>query len=60
VRGELERTYVGTDVDENWDALFATIELFRRVAKEVAAALGIAYPQNVDDGVTALVSKLRS
>lgn len=50
---EFASTYVGTDIDENWNALFRTTALFRRVACEVGDALGYAYPQAADDGVTA-------
>lgn len=49
----LEATYVGTDPAENWAALFGTIELFRRVAVEVGAHLGYAYPHEMDARVVA-------
>jgi aminoglycoside 6-adenylyltransferase len=55
----LHATYVGGDVDDNWDALFATAALFRRVAKQVGEALGYAYPQDVDDGITAQLRAVR-
>src|SRR5215208_3086465 len=32
---ELECTYTGAGLEENWEALFRTIELMRRVAREV-------------------------
>lgn len=41
---ELERTYVGAGIEENWEALFATTELMRKVAAEVGQALGYTYP----------------
>jgi len=41
---KLVKTYVGTDIEENWNALFATIDLFREVAEEVGKALGYHYP----------------
>lgn len=41
-------TYVGTDPEENWTALFATIELFRRIAIDVGGALGYDYPHDLD------------
>jgi len=47
-----ERTYAGPGIPENWDAVFATTALFRRVAREVGAALGYTYPQAMDDGVS--------
>jgi aminoglycoside 6-adenylyltransferase len=45
---EFASTYVGSDPGENWDALFRTTALFRRVATQVGAALGYAYPHEVD------------
>jgi aminoglycoside 6-adenylyltransferase len=56
---ELAATYVGAGVEENWEALVRTIALFRRVAKEVGEALGYAYPQAVDDAVTAHLEAVR-
>src|SRR5262249_37222978 len=50
------KTYVGADVEENWAALFRTVELFRRIAREVGAALGHGYPQQLDDEVTAYLN----
>jgi aminoglycoside 6-adenylyltransferase len=57
---ELAATYVGAGVEENWEALFATIALFRKVAAEVGAALGLAYPGDVDDTVTAQLEAVRA
>jgi len=57
---ELSSTYVGTGVEENWEALFRTIQLFRRVAREVAEALGYEYRQNVDDKVTGQLRAVRA
>jgi aminoglycoside 6-adenylyltransferase len=56
---ELARTYVGTDVEDNWNALFRTTALFRRVATEVGEALGYAYPLEVDEAVTAQLDAVR-
>jgi aminoglycoside 6-adenylyltransferase len=55
---DLERTYVGGGIAENWEALFRTIELFRTVAVEVAGLLGYAYPDALEQGVLAHVRKL--
>jgi aminoglycoside 6-adenylyltransferase len=60
VRGELEATYVGAGIEENWDALFRTTALFRRAAREVGDALGFVYPQDVDDGVSAQLERVRA
>jgi len=56
---ELESTYVGAGTAENWDALFKTIDLFRKVAVEVAVALGYEYPYDMDRRVTAHLARVR-
>ena len=60
VWAELARTYVGTDLEENWDALFATVVLFRHVAKDVGTALGYAYAQEQDDRMTEYLKSVRA
>jgi aminoglycoside 6-adenylyltransferase len=52
---ELIRTYVGPEIEETWSALFRLNALFRRVAIEVGQSLGYAYPQEVEDRVTAFL-----
>jgi len=59
IRTELAETYVGTEIEENWNALFRTAVLFRRVATEVGDALGYAYPLEMDDAVTAQLEAVR-
>jgi aminoglycoside 6-adenylyltransferase len=59
VSSDLAATYVGADVEENWAALFRTIDLFRRVAVEVGEALGYSYAQDVEDKVTAYLTRVR-
>jgi len=56
---ELERTYVGAAPEENWDALFRTIALFRSVAIEVGAALGYAYLDDLDRRATNYFQKVK-
>jgi aminoglycoside 6-adenylyltransferase len=57
--GELEATYAGAGIEENWEALFRTLALFRRVAVEVADDLGYAYPHDLDRRVTGYVRAIR-
>jgi aminoglycoside 6-adenylyltransferase len=45
---ELESTYTGAGLEANWEAMFRTVALFRRVAIEVGDHLGYAYPQDMD------------
>ena len=56
---ELEGTYAGAGTADNWEVLFRTMALFRRVATEVAAELGHAYPLDLDWRVTAYVREIR-
>jgi aminoglycoside 6-adenylyltransferase len=56
---ELEGAYAGAGIEENWEALFRTITLFRRVAVEVAEDLGYAYPHDLDEQVTILARTMK-
>lgn len=55
----LEDTYAGAGTQENWEALFRTITLFREVAIEVGKALGYEYPLELDQRVTAFVQRMQ-
>jgi aminoglycoside 6-adenylyltransferase len=59
IREELEGTYAGAGTADNWEALFRTMALFRRVATVVAADLGHVYPLDLDRRVTAYVREIR-
>ena len=56
---ELEGTYAGAGIEKNWEALFRTLALFRRVATDVADDLGYAYPRDLDRRVTEYVRAIR-
>lgn len=56
---ELEATYVGPGFDENWDAMFRTISLFRKVAVEVGDCLGFAYPQDLHERAVAYLERVQ-
>ena len=56
---ELEGTWAGAGIADNWEALFRMIALFRRVAGEVAAHLGFTYPDALDRRVTSHVRRMR-
>lgn len=57
---ELESTYVGAGEQENWDALFDTIALYRRVAIEVGHHLGYSYPHELDRRALAYLRKVQN
>jgi aminoglycoside 6-adenylyltransferase len=56
---ELEGTYTDADVAANWDALYRTIALMRRVAIEVGQNLGYVYPQDLEARTIAYVQKVQ-
>jgi aminoglycoside 6-adenylyltransferase len=56
----LADTYTGPDLEENWQALFKTTALFRRIAGEVADLLGYSYPDDLDQRVTAYLQAVRA
>ena len=55
---QIEGTYAGAGIAENWAALFRTMVLFRDVAIEVGADLGYTYPLDLDERVTAYVRSI--
>lgn len=57
---DLEQTYAGADLEENWTALFRTTALFRRVATEVARQLALEYPHHLDAQMTRYLERIRT
>jgi aminoglycoside 6-adenylyltransferase len=57
---QLENTYAGANIQENWEALFRTISLFRQVAIEVGQSLGYEYPFALDQRVTAFAQQMQN
>jgi aminoglycoside 6-adenylyltransferase len=55
----LEDTYAGANIQDNWEALFRTISLFREIAMEVGRSLGYRYPLELDQRVTAFVQRMQ-
>lgn len=56
---ELESTYTGPGIEENWEALFRTIELMTRVAVEVGQHLGFTYPEQLEQRVLNYLRKVK-
>ena len=59
VWSQLEDTYAGASIADNWEALFRTMALFRQMAMEVGEGLGYEYPLDLDQRVTAYVQKMQ-
>ena len=56
---EIEATFVGADLDQNWEAMFRTAEVFGRLASDIGSHLGFAYPHELARGVTAHLRAVR-
>ncbi|HEV8383731.1 MAG TPA: aminoglycoside 6-adenylyltransferase, partial [Candidatus Acidoferrales bacterium] len=54
-----ESTYTGAGLEDNWEALFKTISLFREVAAEVGKRLGFVYPHELDRRCVQYLEKVR-
>jgi len=56
---QVEQTYVGARLADNWEALANTMALFRQVAVEVGAHLGYVYPHDLHQRVSAYVEHIK-
>jgi aminoglycoside 6-adenylyltransferase len=57
---ELESTYVGAAEEENWKALFKTIELFRKIAIQVGEHFDFPYPYDLEKRVLDYLIKVKN
>jgi len=56
---QVEQTFAGARIADNWDALAHTLALFRQVAVEVGQHLGYSYPHELHQRVTAYVDQIK-
>jgi len=59
VWSEVELTFAGADLEDNWRAMFKMAELFGKLASGVGTHLGFTYPIEVDRNVTEYLSRIR-
>jgi len=57
---QLTETFARSNIEENWDALFKTIILFRKIATKVANDLGYEYLYELDAKVTRYLIKIKN
>jgi aminoglycoside 6-adenylyltransferase len=57
---ELESTFVGANINDNWDALFRTADLFRRLSILVGEKLGFNYPFETEKKVREYLLKVKN
>lgn len=55
----LHQTFAHFDSVDSWASLFATMNLFRRLAAETAQMLKFSYPQEVDRNMTEFVLRIK-
>ncbi len=53
-------TYAGSDVEDNWRALFASCELVRELGQETADQLGYAYPIEHHERILRYLEKVKA
>ena len=56
---DLESTYAGAGIEENWQALFRLADLMHKVGAEVGERLGFAYPESIDRRTRAYITALK-
>jgi aminoglycoside 6-adenylyltransferase len=55
---DFEKTYVGRRLEDNWEALFGMMTLFRNIATEVGHYFGYSFPGDLHDRVVAYVQHI--
>lgn len=55
----LKGVFAHFEAEDSWNALFRTLELFRRLSNEVAASLGLDSPSSIDKNIGQFILKLR-
>lgn len=58
VWADLHGAFSRFDAEDGWRGLSATTELFRRLARETAAILDVAYPEDVDRNISRFIEEL--
>lgn len=57
---EVEKTFAGAGIEENWRAMYATAAVFGRIAAEVGERLGYAYAHELDRTMTRYLQEIRA
>jgi aminoglycoside 6-adenylyltransferase len=56
---QVEQTFAGACLADNWEALTRTMDLFRRIAIDVGEHLGYPYPHDLHQRVSAYVEHIK-
>jgi aminoglycoside 6-adenylyltransferase len=56
---DLESTYVGASIEENWQALFRLMDLIHKVGIEVGEKSGFTYPESIEQRTRIYLAQLK-
>ncbi|HLL43437.1 MAG TPA: aminoglycoside 6-adenylyltransferase [Segetibacter sp.] len=59
-RRELEKTFAGSEKEENWNALLATLKLFRRLATTISQEIDCSYPEELDAEISSYLNRIKT
>ena len=57
---DLEGTYAGAGIEENWQALDRLMDLMQKAGVEVGEKLGFSYPESIDRRTRNYLAKLKN
>lgn len=57
---DIESTFSGSDIEENWIALFAFADLVHNLATDLALKLGFVYPEQLENDIRNYLSEVRA
>ncbi|WP_353149590.1 AadS family aminoglycoside 6-adenylyltransferase [Chryseobacterium sp.] len=57
---EIESTFSGSNIEENWNALFAYADLVHKLGTDLAVKLEFDYPQTLENDIRNYLSEVRS
>ena len=57
---DLESTYAGAGIEENWQALFRLMDLIHKVGIEVGEKLGFTYPESIEQRMRIYLAKMKN
>lgn len=56
---KIEQTFSGNNIDENWNALFAMMDLVSEIGIELSGKLNYDYPKKLDEDIRNYLNKLK-
>lgn len=57
---DLEKTYAGAGIEENWQALYHLMDLMHKVGVEVGKMYGFPYPESIEQRMRVYLARLRN